>query len=741
MSQTKWLSSHGLLRRFTGPLTALLNRAEVPLLGQVPAARAPDAVVDTVCGFCSTGCGLRVHMRNGKAVNLSPTEGYPVNLGMACPKGWEALTPLRAPDRGTRPLIRRERHLPLAPTDWKEAVGCFVEKARAIREAHGPEAFAFLGTGQMFTEEMALLGAVFKFGMGFLHGDSNTRQCMATSHFAYKESFGFDAPPFTYEDFEQSDVLIFVGANPCIAHPIMWQRVLRNPHSPWIAVVDPRRTETAAAASAHFAIEPKSDLAFLYGLAHELVRFNAVDTAFVSAHTDGFEEFVAFLQDYPAEHAAEVSGIPLERVRELAARIAAGKRVSFWWTMGVNQGYEAVRTAQAIMNLALLTGNIGRPGTGANSITGQCNAMGSRLFANTSGLLGGRDFSNSAHRHEVAEILGLEEPQIPRDKSMEYDRILSGIEEGKIRGLWIIATNPMHSWIGRADLAKTLQKLDFLVVQDMYASTETALHADLFLPAAGWGEKEGTFINSERRFGYAAKVCEAPGEALPDFEIFRRIGAAWGCGSWLDRWQTPWHVFEVLRELAAGQPCDFSGIATYAQIVEAGGIQWPYRAGGRDEGTHRRLFEDGVFYRPGGRALLKFEPPRENPEPADGQYPFVLLTGRGSSAEWHTGTRTSKSAMLRLLAPSSNRVELHPRDAAPLGLRQGDRVRVHSRRGSMEARVVLEAGVGRGRVFIPMHDGEVNRLTLAVFDPYSRQPSYKACAVRLEPLGQNIAPG
>jgi anaerobic selenocysteine-containing dehydrogenase len=737
MSRTKWLSSDGFLRRFSGPLTDLLSRAEVPLLGQVPAGQVPDAVVDTVCGFCSTGCSLRVHMRNGTAVNLSPTEGYPVNLGMACPKGWEALTPLRAPDRGTQPLLRRERHLPLSPTDWEGAIACFVEKARAIQEAHGAGAFAFLGTGQMFTEEMALLGAVFKFGMGFLHGDSNTRQCMATSHFAYKESFGFDAPPFNYEDFEQSDVLIFVGANPCIAHPIMWQRVLLNPHSPWIAVIDPRRTETAAAASAHFAIEPKSDLAFLYGLAHELVRLNAVDSAFVNAHTEGFEEFVAFLQNYSADYAAEVSGIPLERVRELAARIAEGKRVSFWWTMGVNQGYEAVRTAQAIINLALMTGNIGRPGTGANSITGQCNAMGSRLFANTSGLLGGRDFSNGAHRQQVADILGLDTQRIPQDRSMEYDRILSGIEEGKIRGLWVIATNPLHSWIGRGDLGKVLQKLEFLVVQDMYASTETAVHADLFLPAAGWGEKEGTFINSERRIGYAAKVCDPPGEALSDFEIFRRIGMTWGCDDWLERWQTPWRVFEILRELTAGQPCDFSGITAYSQIVKAGGIQWPYRNDGTDEGKHRRLFENGAFYRPGERALFKFEPPRGNPEPADELYPFVLLTGRGSSAEWHTGTRTSKSAVLRLLAPSSNRVEMHPRDAERLGLRQGGRVRVLSRRGSMEARVVLESGVGLGRVFIPMHNGEVNALTLPVFDPYSRQPSYKACAVRLEPIGEH----
>ncbi|MGB8166875.1 MAG: molybdopterin-dependent oxidoreductase, partial [Chthoniobacteraceae bacterium] len=255
-----------LIRQREGPLTDELVREPGRFgLGQVPERLAPDATTTMVCGFCSTGCGLKIHLKDGQAVNLSPETDYPVNLGMACPKGWEALTPLSAPDRATTPLLRDEATGKLEPVDWERALTIFCERLRYIQKQHGADSCAFLSSGQIATEEMALLGTLWKFGMGFVHCDSNTRQCMATAHTAYKESFGFDAPPFTYADFEESDVLVFVGANPCIAHPIMWQRVMRNPHSPKIIVVDPRRTETAMAATQHYAIKPKSDLVLLYG--------------------------------------------------------------------------------------------------------------------------------------------------------------------------------------------------------------------------------------------------------------------------------------------------------------------------------------------------------------------------------------------------------------------------------------------------------------------------------------------
>ena len=422
-------------------------------------------------------------------------------------------------------------------------------------------------------------GALAKFGLGMVHGDGNTRQCMATAATAYKESFGFDAPPYTYRDFEESDVIVLVGSNLCIAHPILWERVCRNPHRPEIVVIDPRATETAQAATRHYAIAPKSDLAFFYGLAHLLIERGAVDRAFVAEHTAGFEDYAAFVAQFTPERVSAATGIAAARLGELAGVIAAGKRVSFWWTMGVNQSHEGVRVAQAIIALALLTGNIGRPGTGANSITGQCNAMGSRLFSNTTNLFGGRDFTSDAHRAEVAQILGIPVDRIPDQNGLAYDQIVEGIRSGAIRGLWIAGTNGAHSWIDQSDFRALLGKLDFLCVQDLYPDTETAQRAHLVLPAAGWGEKDGTFINSERRVGLVKKVSRAPGQALSDFAIFRLIADAWGCGELFARWKTPEDVFDSVKELSRGRPCDITGIRDYRMLDEAGGVQWPLREG------------------------------------------------------------------------------------------------------------------------------------------------------------------
>jgi assimilatory nitrate reductase catalytic subunit len=737
-----------LLRARRGPMTAemVLRPADFGL-GQVPARLAPAGTTRSICGFCSTGCALKIHLNSaGEAINLSPDPDYPVNLGMACPKGWEALTPLAAPDRATTPLLRDPRTGRLEPVSWERALGAFVENFRRIHASHGGGALSFLSTGQIAMEEMALLGALAKFGLGMRDVDSNTRQCMSTSHVAYRQSFGFDAPPFTYRDFEESDALVFIGANPCIAHPIMWQRVMMNRRNPQIVVIDPRATETALAATLHVALRPKSDLTLLYGLAHLLIERGAVRTEFVATHTRGFEEFAAFVARFTPAHTASVTGVPVETVHRLARLIAEKERVSFWWTMGVNQGHEATRTAQAIINLALMTGHIGRPGTGANSITGQCNAMGSRLFGNATSLLGGYDFTNPGHRAHVAGILGIDVAAIPDRPSRAYDQILDGIDRGEIRGLWIIATNTAHSWIGHRRFVELRRKLDFLVVQDMYASTETARLADLVLPAAGWGEKEGVLINSERRLGVVRKVAHAPGQALSDFAIFQLIAEAWGCGQLFRAWRTPEMAFQLLKALSRGQPCDFSGVRDYAHLDAAGGIQWPFTAadaeerpedGGRKPAgagwSERRLFADGKFFTSDGRARFFFDEPRPMPEMPDEEYPFLLLTGRGSSAQWHTGSRTDKSAVLRKLAPAGLIAEINPDDAARLRLPPGARVSVRSRRGAIEAVAFITPTIQPGQVFLPMHSALVNTLTFPAFDPHSRQPSYKAAAVRLTP--------
>ena len=724
------------LREWTGPLTSeLVLRPGEFGLGQVPARLAPDGTTTVVCGFCSTGCGLNIHLKDGEAVNLTADTHYPVNLGMACPKGWEALVPLSAPDRGTTPLLR-DPDGTLKPVGWEVALREFTLRMKRIQAEHGAHSIAFLSTGQICTEEMALLGCLFKFGMGGLHCDSNTRQCMATAHVAYKQSFGFDAPPFSYEDFEESDVLVFIGANPCIAHPILWQRVQRNPHQPEIIVVDPRKTETAVAATRHHAILPKSDLLLLYGLAHLLIANGWIDRAYIAKSTSGYEEFAEFVKQFTPDVVSAATGLSVDDLVGFATAIHRGKRVSFWWTMGVNQSHEATRTAQAIINLALITGNMGRPGTGANSITGQCNAMGSRLYANVTSLVGGHDFSNAAHRARVSAVLGVPLESIPSQPSWAYDQIIEGIRDGKIKGLWVIATNSSHSWVNQGEFKRLLEKLDFLVVQDMYPTTETAAQAHLYLPGAGWGEKEGTLINSERRFGLVKKVCRAPGVALADFHIFQLIAESWGCGEMFRRWRSPEAAFHILKELSRGRPCDITGIRDFRMIDECGGIQWPLpeKANGSPTAPGRggrRLFEDGIFYHADGRARLLFDPPRPVPEPVDAEFPLILMTGRGTSAQWHTGSRTNKSGILRALAPTQCYVEIHPADARKLGVAPNSQVSVSSRRGSLVATAVVTPVVQPGQVFIPMHYPEVNQLTHPSFDPHSRQPSYKHCAVRV----------
>ncbi len=718
-----------ILHQKQGPLTRELLREPGQFgLGQVPTAKKPDATTTAVCGYCGTGCGLNLHLQKGEAISLSPKTSYPVNLGMACPKGWESLTVLDSPDRATTPLLKNKQGNQV-PVNWDIAMTEFSSRFKEIQQKHGNDSVAFLGTGQIPIEEMAFFGALAKFGMGMKHGDGNTRQCMATAVVAYKESFGFDAPPYTYQDFEESDTIILIGSNLCIAHPILWERVMRNPHDPKIIVIDPRMTETAMSASEHLAIAPKSDMTLLYGIARILIENEWLDRHFIEKHTSDFSAFEQYVKKYDLEYVAEHTGLETEQIINLALTIYTGKRVSFWWTMGVNQSYQGVRTTQAIINLALMTGNIGKPGTGANSITGQCNAMGSRLFSNTTNLLGGHDFANQQHRKKIAGILNIEEKCIPRENSWAYHEIMEGILKGKIKGLWIVGTNPAHSWINQGQAKDILERLDFLVVQDMYHSTATTKMADLVLPAAGWGEKEGCQINSERRISRVKKVRKAPGEALSDFNIFKLVAHYWGCSKMFEQWKTPEAVFQLLKKCTASQPCDITGIEDYAMIESQGGIQWPYSTNHDDDCNQRRLFENQEFFKQDKKAKFIFEEPRGLSEPMNEKFPFLLMTGRGSASQWHTQTKTRNSAVLRKLYPEKAFTEINPADAKTLGISQNDWVVVSSQRGSIRCQAFLTHAVQRGQLFIPMHYDSVNQLTDAVFDPYSKQPSYKSCAV------------
>ncbi|MFK8112152.1 MAG: molybdopterin oxidoreductase family protein, partial [Rubripirellula sp.] len=674
-----------LLQQRDGKMTReLLLHPGLHGLGMTHESMQADRTTTAACGFCATGCGLRIHVREGEAIGLTPETEYPVNLGMACPKGWEALRVLESDDRATAPLLRGPDGQ-RSEVSWDEALKTFVSRFKEIQSKHGQDSVAFLSTGQIPCEEMAFLGALAKFGMGIKHGDGNTRQCMATAVTAYKESFGFDAPPYTYQDFEESDCLVFVGSNPCIGHPIMWERVLRNTNSPEIIVLDPRRTETAMAASQHLQLKPKNDLAVLYAITHQLIESGCVDEDFVRNHTSGFDQLREHVANFPVAHVAAQSGLSAEAIRRAAETIGKGKAVSLWWTMGVNQSHEGTRTAQAIINIALITGNIGRPGTGANSITGQCNAMGSRLWSNTTNLFGHHKFESEADRNKIADVLGINSNQIPTEGSWSYDRIMEGIREGKIRGLWVIATNPAHSWIDQNDARELLDQLDFLVVQDMYHSTETARHADLLLPAAGWGEKEGTFINSERRYGLIKKVRRAPGEALADFQIFRAISHYWGVGDMFSEWTDPEAVFRIMQRASKDQPCDITGVQNFEQLDACGGVQWPWSEQDQQESKHppqqRRLFHDGKFHHEDQRAKLIVNEVTPLPEATDSDFPFVLLSGRGTVSQWHTQTRTAKSPVLGKLYPKQAYVEINPEDAEAIGVRHGGPVYVRSRRG------------------------------------------------------------
>ena len=331
-------------------------------------------------------------------------------------------------------------------------------------------------------------------------------------------------------------------------------------------------------------------------------------------------------------------------------------------------------------------------------------------------------------------ILSIDEAKIPVQNSWPYHRIFEGVLRGEIKGLWVVCTNPAHSWINQGQARDILQRLDFLVVQDMYHNTETAQLAHLVLPAAAWGEKEGTFINSERRFGVVRQVAQAPGEALSDFRIFKLIAEYWGCGEMFRDWESPRAVFQLLKRLTAGQPCDISGIEDYEMLDRCGGIQWPFpsKTDPSSSNSERRLFESGTFFHADGRARFIFEEPRPMPEQANDHFPFLLLTGRGTAAQWHTQTRTAKSAILRKLCPEVVYVEINPIDARMLSISSGDWIKVISQRGQLRARAFLTSAVQCNQLFIPMHYDATNQLTDAVFDSYSHQPAYKACAVRIE---------
>jgi len=720
------------LRRLIGldNLSDQYAYADAPDIGYTAERRIPDAWIKTTCGYCSVGCGMLVGVKDGKAVSVRGNPDHPVNAGLLCPKGLSEHHILSAPNRARTPLLRQSGFL--ERVSWTEAISTMADRFRRVQDEHGPESVGVISTGQLVTEEFYALGKLIQLGLGTRNFCGNTTLCMSTAVAGYKRSFGSDGPPGTYEDFEVADVILLIGANIADNHPILCRRLQANPGTTLI-VVDPRVTKTAMMADLHLPIRPRGDLALINGLIHIVIAHDLVDHSYVDAHTTGYEALVASVQAYTPERVSDITGLSTDLLYRTASLYANARAALIGWTMGVNHSTKGTETVNAINNLALITGQIGRPGAAPFSITGQCNAMGTRESGFTSSLPGYRKFEDAADRAELAALWNLPADRIPSARGLAYPDIIEAALSRKVRALWIIGTNPIVSFPNLGVLKQALGDLDFLVVQDGFHPTPTSELAHLVLPAAIWGEKEGTYTNSERRVSKVNAVVAPPDDARPDFDIFLDLAAELGVKDELfPGWRAPEDAFNEWRRVSAGRLCDYSGM-TYETLDATGGLQWPCPTGTRDLTATRRLYADGQFETADGKARLlpvTWEPFPEQPSP---DYPLVLNTGR-TVEHWHTRTKTGQVAILEHLSPTAW-VEMNPRDARALRLRPQERVDVISRRGrvaNIELRVTET--IAPGQVFVPFHYAEANanQLTQTAYDPLSREPNFKQSAVRVE---------
>jgi assimilatory nitrate reductase catalytic subunit len=703
--------------------------ADDALAGYTSTQRLAERWVATTCGYCSVGCGILVGVRNGKAVAVRGNPLHPVNQGKLCPKGLSEHHTLAAEGRALYPLLRRNGVL--RRVGWEEAIDAMVDRFVAIQAAHGPESLAVISTGQLVTEEFYALGKLVQLGFRTRNYDGNTTLCMASAVSGYKRSFGADGPPGAYEDFETADVIFLIGANIADNHPILCHRLTKNAAAT-LVVADPRVTKTAMLADIHLPLKPRTDIALLNGMIHVLIGTGLIDPAYIERHTTGFAELKASVECYTPEYVAGITGLSPETIYRVAMLYGRARAPLIAWTMGVNHSTQGTETVNAINNLALITGNIGRAGAAPLSITGQCNAMGTREAGFTSSMPGYRKFESEQDRNELAALWNIDPERLPRSRGLAYPDIIEGAVAGRIRALWIIATNPIVSFPNLDVLRQALNRLDFLVVQDGYHPTPTTELASLVLPAAIWGEKEGTYTNSERRVSKVNKAVDPPGEALADFDIFLRIARRLGCADALfPGWESPRDAFEEWRRISSGRLCDYSGI-TYELLESHGAVQWPHPPGADPDAT-KRLYADGRFSTEDGRARLIPVEWRPFPEAPTKDFPFVLNTGR-TVEHWHTRTKTARVPVLNYLSPKAW-LEMNPVDAKRLALKPHDQVDVVSRRGrvsGVELRVTET--VAPGQVFLPFHFEETNAnaVTQSAFDPLSREPNYKQCAVRVE---------
>ncbi len=696
----------------------------------------------TTCGYCSTGCSIEVGLNNrGQAVASRGHAEADVNRGKLCIKGIFEHELFDAPGRGNFPLMRNKIFEPYQPTSWDSALDTMADKIKDIQHKYGPDSFAVISTGQLLTEEFYTLGKLVRGCIGTNNYDGNTTLCMASAVSGYKRSFGSDGPPGCYDDFEHTECLIAWGSNLPEQHPIIYWRLkeaLEKRKFPLI-VVDPRVTMLAQFADIHLPIVPGTDVVLMNALMHVILKEGLEDRAYIDAHCNNFDALAAEVAKWDPTRAQAICGIDEDTIRNVARLYAKSNAAMSIWTMGINQSTHGSDGVVGINTLNLITGNIGKPGGTSLSITGQCNAMGTREWSSCSGLPGYRLLEKEKHREEIAKFWGIDPAFFPTKRGLFQTDIFPAIETGQIKGLWLVATNPMTSMPNTGRIRKTLEKLDFLVVQDAYQDVESTQYAHMFLPAAVWAEKTGTFTNTERRYNLVRPVIKPKGNSKPDFDIFRELATRFDNGKKIHFPETPAGAFEEMKYLSKGahRTLDISGMS-HDKIEQARGIQWPFREGSEGLKGEPRLYSDGVFQTEDGKANLIALPFVDNNEKPCENYPFWMNSGRVVE-HFHTRTRTGKLGNLNKFSPTPY-MEMNPDAANELGVAHQSYVRIVSRRGDAVVMVQLTQRIPRNMVFIPFHFFDcVNRVTLGLLDPHSRQPAFKQCAVRIEHVDQKEA--
>ncbi|MGF1495516.1 MAG: molybdopterin oxidoreductase family protein [Elainellaceae cyanobacterium] len=719
----------------------------------------------TLCPYCGVGCGLEVaparspaHSRvaDGQGANKESLQrdwivrgdrAHPSSQGMVCVKGATIAEALDK-NRLLYPMMRDSLAEPFRRVTWDEVLDAIAHRIRYVKATQGTEAICMYGSGQLQTEDYYVAQKLLKGCLGTNSFDANSRLCMSSAVAAYTQSFGSDGPPPCYADLEQTDCAFLIGTNTAECHPIVYNRFRkyhrRQRGKVKLIVVDPRRTATAQDADLHLAILPGTDITLMNGIARILLEKRWIDAPFIDEATQGFTNYVQVIHHYPPERVAEVCGISTDDLYQAAQWWGKSQRVLSLWSMGINQSAEGTAKARTLINLHLMTGQIGRPGTGPFSLTGQPNAMGGREAGGLAHLLPGyRLVSNAQHRHQVEQAWGLPEGSIAPTPGRSAWDMMVGLEQGAVGLLWIAATNPAVSMPDIERTKAALERSPFTVYQDAYYPTETAAFAHVLLPAAQWGEKTGVMTNSERTVTLCPAFRPCPGEARADWEIFAAVGQRLGFGPQF-AFQSSAEVYAEFVQLTAGRVCDMTGLS-HDHLAREGPIQWPYpqekTAATAAQKHDKRLYADHLF--PTANRRARFAAFYENglAEPPDPAYPFVLTNGR-LYGHWHTQTRTGHIEKIRQMHPEPQ-LEMHPQDAQRLGLQPGDWVEVRSRRGHVCLPVMPTAAIRKGVLFVPMHWGalwadqaECNALTHPTPCPISLQPELKACAVAVVPVGQ-----